>query len=661
MATRVHVAAALSQETEAFEREVSGPRQLKTETSGPWTYATASVWNTSGSDLDRGLARLPCPTLRVTTVDAALFEIRLQMPDREPVAATHRFNLLDPEMADEFEDYEDLLELAEDGWIQPEQVAALAGLGAAEAMAKVKTQSDDDILEAVAALGLPGDAGELRAILEGTGLTTVELEWDVGNLPRFLSALGLEAFGDWRQQIDNERQEEQERLRAAAERPAEDLVLPLEQALEGVEPQPLEGDPVVVRLQHLILVPWACNKDLTAGVRVTLPRGTTHDVDRMQYPDMEIVQAPGSLRIGSPYPTRDASLELCAELQPLLDELPEGTAVELVCAEPPSNVETMDDAVRKRLEMLPPEVREKVLASMASHDDDINTAGNHIYSGVVRQGILELSAAHPPVSAQDLQQACDLFAAACQGEALPVSDEEAAAVLEAAQKDIFLEDEALVHRDGALTAEDAPCHMAVRIFRQRFRHAWDVEQAEAAELELWEEYHDDPFGSDLDDAPPVDEVLLEGSWSTFHGGTMEGWQGVTAEDLASMDARMKGLGLEPLGDLVALAAGSIVLRGYGAADAPLFATWMVGAYNIRVVDLFTTFKGKGSLTTTNNPVVVPNEPASVYKQSFPGLEPDRLFEQHKEKLASLADEGHTPGAHEPDLIALARSIDEFMG
>ena len=658
MAIRVHLAAALSEEKEGFQREVSSPLELRLETSGPWIWARASVWDVAGEDLDRGLAKLPCPTLRATTVDGALWELRLQGPDNEPAAMTHHFALLAPEMADEFEDYEEVQELAEDGWIEEQQVAALAKLSPAEAMEKVQQDSQTHILEAVAALGLPGKSDELRAVLDGSSVTPEELEWDIGNLARFLAALGIEGpFDDWRQEIEDQRSQEADRLRAAAERPPEDLVLPLEQALEGVEPQPLKGGPAVVRLEHLIHLPWSCNKEITAGVRVTLPGGQqAPEVDAAAYPEVEIVQTPTSLRIGAHDFGRGATyLELCAEIQPLLEALPDGSVVELLCAEVAEEV--MDQGPAGQLANLPPEVREQLKAAMQL-EIEVNTAGNHLYSGVLRHGAWEVSAAHPAASRKDLEQACALFAAACQGEALPVTDEEAAGVQKATKKDIFMEDDPIIHQEGALSLESEPFrHLAALVFRQRFRHVWDVDQAEAAEQELWDSVSDDPLGEE----PELGEILLHGSWSTFHHGTMEGWQRITAKEMATMDAQMKDLGLEPLGDLVAASVGNIVLRGYGASGATLYGTWMVGVFDTRVVDLFTTFEQGGSLTTTSNPVVLSDKDTGVFKQSFAAASPDKLYQQHQQKLEELTKQGRTPTEAEPDLIALARSIDQFMG
>ena len=660
MAIRVHVAAALSLEKEEFEREVSSPLELRVETCGPWIFASTSVWDVAGEDLDRGLSRLSCPTLRATTVDGALWELRLRAPGSEPAALTHQFNLLHPEMADELKGYEQLQELAEDGWINPEQVADLAGLSPAEAMQTVARQSNDAIIHAVTELGLPGDALLLRGVLDGTSVTPQELEWDVGNLPRFLAALGLEGpFDDWREQIEDQRQHEEQRQRAAAERPAEDLLGPLELALEGMEPEALEGSPVVARLEHLVLVPWACNKDLTAGVRVTMCDGNpTPEVDRGENDELEIVRTGDSLRIGYfGRGSRDDALKFCAAVQPLLESLPDGTRVELLCAEPADDPD--EDLLQEQLADLPPELRDQLMDGM-DLDDEVNTAGNQIYAGRITGGQWQVTAACPAVPSRHLRQACELFAAACRGEALEISEEEGADLQDAAGTDLFLEGCHLEFGEGTVMAEDCPRHLAALIFRHRFREVWDVEQAEAAELKLWQELDDDVFGCDFDDDPGLGEVLLEGSWSTFHHGTMEGWQGLTPEDVAAMDAEMKGLDLEPLGDLVALAAGSIVLRGYGAAGATLYGTWMVGAFDTRVVELFSTFQEAGSLTTTSNPVAICDEAAAVFKQSFPGQEPQQLFQHHQQRLEELMGQGHVVVEAEPDLAALARSIDEFM-
>ena len=56
----------------------------------------------------------------------------------------------------------------------------------------------------------------------------------------------------------------------------------------------------------------------------------------------------------------------------------------------------------------------------------------------------------------------------------------------------------------------------------------------------------------------------------------------------------------------------------------------------------------------------PDEAAGVYKVSHPDLAPAGLRERHDWWLEKLAEDGREPAAAEPDLLALARSIDEFM-
>lgn len=641
---------------EAFQRELCTPLELKAETSGPWLFATTSVWNVAGGDLDATLARLACPTLRTTTVDGALWELRLGAPDRDPEALNHHFNLLSSDMAEELECYEDVQQLVEDGWLDEAQAAGLAGLSPAEAVAKHTADNNDAILSAVASMGLPGDADALRAILEGETVSREELGWDVGNLPRFLSALGLDGpFGDWRQELEEERQERQEREREAEARPPDDMVAPLELALQGLEPADLTGGPVAATLKHAVMVAWSCNRGVEAAVRIRLLPGAVLEVDRAAYPDVEFVEAPGSLRLGThDCSSRSACVNFCAALQPLVEALPDGARLDLLCAERPTDPM---GAQGFDLDMLPDELREKVEGF--DPDEAVNPAGNQIYSGEVHGGVWQISACHPAVSAEDLSAACALFAAA--REPLPVSDAEAAAVTEAASQDVFMEGVAVVHQDGAVSVEEAHRYLAALVFRQRFRHVWDVERAEADDLAEWKEYiDDDVFGDFAADEPERGEVLLNGSWSTFFRTEMVGWQGLSEDDVAAMDGKMKALGLEPLGDLVAEAAGPIVLRGYGAARATLHATWMVGAFNTRVIDLFTTFEEGGSLTTTTNPMAFPDEAAGVYKDSHPNLAPDALQERHDRRLKELAAQGRTPAEAEPDLLALARSIDEFM-
>ncbi len=654
MAIRVHVAAAFGDEMEGFVRAVSSPLELEAETSGPWIWATSSAWNVAGGDLDRALANLPCPTMRITTVDAALWELRLQAPGRELVALTHNFNLLRLDMEEEFSGYENVEDLVEDGWMEPEQAAGVADLSPLEAMQKVTEENNAAIAQAASAIGLPGAADELRAVLEGAGVPPEELGWDIGNLPRFLSALGLDGpFGDWRAQIETERREREQRRREAEANP-DDLLIPLELTLAGVQEEAIEGGPVELSMEHLSLVPWSCNREMTAGVRIVPPHGTPPpDVSAVTYEDPVMVQTPQSTRIGAHYQSKSTFIQLCAGVQPLLQTLPDETVVDLLCAEHREDEGTTDLVIPE--EEMTPEMKEMLDAEMEAFQ--VNTAGDHLYRGKMRSGAWQVEACYPPASREDLEQACALFAFACRGEPLPVSDEEAEAVLAAVEKDIYLHEEEIEHRGGALVPDESPRFLATQVFRQRFRHVWDVEQGEAIELALYKDFYEDP----LDDEPPRGEVLQKGGWSTFYHSTMEGWQGLTAEDVAAMDGRMKEIGLEPLGDMVAEAAGAIVLRAYGSPGARLLATWMVGAFDTRVVDMFTTFEEGGSLTTTTNPVVFSDEPAGLFKQKLLGGTPAQLFKMHREKLLELGEQGRAAAEQEVTLEGVARSIDEFMG
>ncbi len=52
--------------------------------------------------------------------------------------------------------------------------------------------------------GVECDRTQLSAILTGTACTAPELAWYVGNLPRFLSEIGLgEVFGNWQAELQD--------------------------------------------------------------------------------------------------------------------------------------------------------------------------------------------------------------------------------------------------------------------------------------------------------------------------------------------------------------------------------------------------------------------------------------------------------------------------
>ena len=66
------------------------------------------------------------------------------------------------------------------------------------------------ILDALEACGVPHDRAAVRAAIAGESVTEEEWGWDVGNLPRFLDAIGLgDVFPGWREEIEAERRGEQ--------------------------------------------------------------------------------------------------------------------------------------------------------------------------------------------------------------------------------------------------------------------------------------------------------------------------------------------------------------------------------------------------------------------------------------------------------------------
>lgn len=210
MAIRLNVTATWADESEARPvfREMLGPQfdHISIESSGSWRFFTISAWSVSSSRLLDGLTRLRHLGIHAITVDAALWHLTLIVPGRSPVSFVHHFSLFgsdDDLMADEeppqFEafarDYADM-----GAPIADEFLDSVRGLTFQEALERFRDYETNRLIKALVDAGITFNHRILCDALLWTSTTPHEANWDIGNLPRVLVALGIK--GTWQSYLE---------------------------------------------------------------------------------------------------------------------------------------------------------------------------------------------------------------------------------------------------------------------------------------------------------------------------------------------------------------------------------------------------------------------------------------------------------------------------
>jgi hypothetical protein len=204
------------------------------------------------------------------------------------------------------------------------------------AMVEYLGQRAAAISDALERCGVTHDRESVRAALTGESVTEQEWSWDVGNLPRFLEAIGLgEVFPGWRDEIESDKRADEEARAAhrAAEPPPEDRVEAILERLGHVAPSPVDDGPVTMTFSSLWMLPWSCHNDVEMAWIVRPSQPT-----KLRWPKLEglnVVARDGTWRIDHPWCSVSQRARMIAKLETALAKLPEDSEVELIAADVP--------------------------------------------------------------------------------------------------------------------------------------------------------------------------------------------------------------------------------------------------------------------------------------------------------------------------------------
>jgi hypothetical protein len=276
LAIRTHVIGAKGVSSAELKRALEGLKTTRVTASGDWALARASALKLDSSAIDEALDGLVGPTLRATTVDGALWELRLTTARRKPFVGVHWFALLDEErLQDEAEEHSSFQSFAKAYSIPPKLVRDLKGQRVTKArLKKVLRRHAEHLSETLTRLGLSHRSEELVDALTGESTSEVETtSWDVGNLPRVLSLLGMDAaFPAWREELAEEEEQHETLRRQAAEYARLDAERPLrhiEDCHRETRAVDVSGAPLrlpLPDLETLFYIPWFCRSNAQGGL-----------------------------------------------------------------------------------------------------------------------------------------------------------------------------------------------------------------------------------------------------------------------------------------------------------------------------------------------------------------------------------------------------------
>jgi hypothetical protein len=518
----------------------------------------------------------------------------------------------------------------------------------------------DDALHDAGA-GIPHNCEEVRAVLTGETVTDEELGWDVGNLPRFLTCLGLgDVFPNWQEELRNV-----EETLAEEEQPPPDSVTPLFKRVRDIKPVPVEGGGVALplgALPHVWHLAWFCDTDVDVGIEIQLPKGAQFEADWSGIENLQVEERKNGWRLAPPWGPMGWMRRVLSQIAQRLKGVPDGSKLELVC----------------------------------SDENEELTAGRQRYRGIVRNGQWRIEATFPAVTANVLSDALALVAQIKKRTPMKArSEEEAEAVVQAASRSDWFDSETQPQRTGreVRVKKDYRAHLTMMFFRQRFRDTWNVRESEAADEESHAEW--DEAMAQLDTqlrerfgAQTTDEVIYAGRKAVFRRSDMSQvaqqkspLQGLTAifgrlyedsmkdekiteqrDPVAETDAGMKAVGLEVLGDMVCDKFYDVVIRGYGAEGSDTYGVLMRSGFGDFYVDFVTNFEDGTSLTTTTTPGVkdIAKKKKKMYRRSYADKGVEYLHTQHRKRVTELVKKGLVPKPAPASLAEMAKAMDEFL-
>jgi hypothetical protein len=674
--------------------------QLEIHEHNGWAWFMTSVWGVSALDLDRGLCKLARPALQFTTSDGDRWYLTMHGGPQGQVRFVHEFgyhsHAVDP--ADDaerqalLEQHEEppevdprLAFLHEDRPAGPERpkVAfdlaagpliemgahipdafrqAVADLPYSAALNRYREWHAEEVSNALSAAGIPHDHGAVQSVLLWENVTGSEVDSDLGNLPRLLSVLGLGgSWDDWVRQAEApapppeaeaepapDAGEEHASATSAGLTPApEDPIAPVLEIVGPLGLTPVRGGPVAVPLADLPLLRFfveALSIHDTAGVvlAVTLPPGSGRAL--MATPagaGAGVVELTGDgFRLGLDnhlwFNRDDLMNQLGEELAGLLDDLPDGSAIDMAYAH----------AGRPALDQR--------------------------YRGGILDRTWRIRETYPPLDRRALAEGLELARyAAAEHETHELLDEaEARAVIELARRDPTLWD-MRVQQDGQRVwcKSDIVGHLPKVIFRHRFARYWDVAAHDREAARLYEERvrmqrrmrRARAEMARRRAAPHDSDVLLRGRLGLYWRSDLARLDELEQETRERIDGAFAGLGFQHVGDMVAKKQRDIVVRTFASADRLSLGVVMAKRTIYLGVEFFSRFEDGSNLTTTTNAATSSRPQLKVYIRAHPGLEPPTLYDKHRWGIDRFRTHKATqPVPLEASLVGVAREYDAAL-
>jgi hypothetical protein len=322
----------------------------------------------------------------------------------------------------------------------------------------------------------------------------------------------------------------------------------------------------------------------------------------------------------------------------LLEALPDGAGVELAAAENPD-----EEGVGERF-------------------------GFHRYVGRVRGGLWHVEATYPPVDRETLMSMLALAADTESGQGIAFRDRgELERVQEdCEERDMLLSDNPPQQRGSRLTFKKKDSHfmpfLGARFWVVRFGDTWPtMDRDDEEEVDDWEAAMDKI--AEVGAAWTQDEpIVYEGEFASYSRTDLATAEVMDAGELVEIDAAMRALGFQCLGDLHSTQTFRGVFRGYGQGLPHVYGAIICNGFGSQNVDFVTRFGDGWSLTTSIDPLsqgMEKNRKTQSYRKTV-DVDVAELLQVHEEEVARLAAEHGEPQTVPGTLEAFAAALDRAM-
>jgi hypothetical protein len=693
MAVRVHVTAVRDVKPDDVRLVFTnllgqGFEQVTLHEHGGWVSFSTSVWGGDSAKLHRGLCELAKPGIQVTSSDGCRWYLTIYGGPTGPMPVLHEFynhrSPADPSRDEEVEaDYAararddqgdpELAFLEDDRPARPNRpprafdgfaesfremgaplpdsfVESVIHLPYHQAFNRFREWYADDVAAALARAGIPVDARAVRQVLLWEGVTEREADSDLGNLPRFLSVLGLGGeWDEWVRQAENPPPEETcaacdeaSENDARTREPSRDFHSEIQAIAQDFPLEPIVGGPVDLSLKvyhRLGFFAAACipTDGLIGAVTAELPADCVwKDQEELEhtYSDTSISMTPNGFKYGVS-DTRFLEWDMVAnnlgeKRTKQFRNTPAGSILEVAFADPSA-----------------PQTCQR-------------------YRGKIVERVWHIEATYPPLRAETLSAALELAKRADKTKFECRDEAEADAVMQAVAKDDYLYNMDVKRKGTVVKCAYDVGFLAKILFRHRFADAWNVafalEHIEREYLHRLDQTKKMRLAS-LEaarqrTAPRVGEVLWVGTQTRFWRSDFDQLTQLEPEPRLQFEAALRNQGFELLGDLTCKKQRDVVLRLGISRDHFTYGVLMGKRTMYLGWEYVTTFADGSSLTTTTNGAASSYPEVGHFIKHAPGLDPAALYEKHLWGIERFrSHRGTAPVASEPTLVGVAKAID----